>query len=48
MDYDAYYDLLTGAWLEDTCSDRDCMFCATRPEKHCTSCVCLEIGEEDE
>jgi len=31
--YDAYYCFECNVWLEDTCNDRDCIFCQTRPLK---------------
>lgn len=33
-EYDAYYNLETGEWLEGKCRDPDCEFCAKRPEKY--------------
>lgn len=33
-DHDAYFDVNTGEWLEKTCGDKKCMFCAKRPPKH--------------
>lgn len=30
--YDAYYDGLTGEWLEDKCDDPNCDYCVGRPE----------------
>lgn len=32
-EYDAYYNLHTGEWLEDKCDDPTCSFCVNRPEK---------------
>jgi hypothetical protein len=29
---DTYYCPTSGVWLEDTCGDPRCSFCATRPE----------------
>ena len=31
--YDAYYCEPCNAWMEEPCTDPDCEFCATRPEK---------------
>ena len=31
--YDAYYCELCNKWLENTCSDPECTYCQTRPEK---------------
>jgi len=31
--YDAYYDPDTLEWLEKKCSDKDCEYCAARPDK---------------
>lgn len=31
--YDSYYDDETDEWLEGTCSDPTCEYCAERPEK---------------
>jgi hypothetical protein len=31
--YDAYYCFECNVWLEDICSDRDCVYCKTRPLK---------------
>jgi hypothetical protein len=30
--YDAYYCAECNVWLEDTCDDRECLFCPSRPE----------------
>jgi len=32
-EYDAYYDPLTGVWLEDKCKYENCEYCVGRPEK---------------
>lgn len=31
--YDAYYCELCNIWLEEKCSDPECQYCPTRPEK---------------
>jgi hypothetical protein len=30
-EYDAHYCGKCNEWLEDICTDRDCLFCRTRP-----------------
>ena len=32
-EYDAYYCELCNKWLEGTCNDSNCEYCATRPDK---------------
>jgi nitrite reductase/ring-hydroxylating ferredoxin subunit len=32
--HDAYFDVLTGEWLERACPDKECGFCSKRPTKH--------------
>lgn len=31
--YDAFYCELCNMWLEDKCTDPECEYCTTRPEK---------------
>ncbi len=31
--YDAFYNLQTGEWLESKCKDDTCGFCSKRPDK---------------
>lgn len=31
--FDCYYNIKTGQWLEEKCSDIECEFCSVRPEK---------------
>jgi len=30
-EYDSYYCDTCNKWLEDICTDRECLFCKTRP-----------------
>lgn len=30
--YDAYFNTKTREWVEDKCSDKECEFCANRPD----------------
>jgi hypothetical protein len=32
-EYDSYYCESCNEWLEDICTDRDCLYCNTRPHK---------------
>ena len=32
-EYDSYYCKSCNEWLEDICTDRDCLYCNTRPDK---------------
>jgi hypothetical protein len=32
-EYDAHYDKQYNIWVEDTCDDPNCDFCANRPER---------------
>lgn len=32
--YDSFYDIETGEWLDNLCSDTDCEFCTNRPGKY--------------
>lgn len=32
-EFDCYYFVATGAWLERKCTDQDCEFCSARPER---------------
>jgi nitrite reductase/ring-hydroxylating ferredoxin subunit len=36
--YDAKYKVSTGAFLEPTCSDKDCSYCENRPTVHPGNC----------
>ena len=31
VEYDTYYCEECNKWLEDTCDDRECLFCPSRP-----------------
>jgi hypothetical protein len=31
LEYDSYYNIKTGEWLESKCSDPKCTFCVNRP-----------------
>ena len=33
-EYDAYYCLSSGVWLEEKCDDEGCDICPDRPEKN--------------
>jgi hypothetical protein len=33
QEYDAYYNSVNDEWIEDKCSDPDCFYCPSRPEK---------------
>ena len=45
--YDAYYDQ-ENEWLETTCRDSNCEFCAERPKKHPEECECLKKESKNE
>ena len=32
-EYDAYFDLETGEWIDPRCSDPECEFCKNRPAR---------------
>ena len=32
-EYDSYFCKTCNEWLEDICTDRECLFCRTRPLK---------------
>lgn len=33
IDYDSYFCTKCDVWLSDKCSDEECFFCPTRPER---------------
>lgn len=32
-EYDSYYNEITNEWIEDMCSDPECLYCKDRPER---------------
>ena len=37
--WDAFFDPTNGSWLESTCGDITCEYCADRPGKHPDNCT---------
>ncbi len=44
--YDANYCKTCNIWLEDNCGDKDCFYCASRPEFPVNIKTCPELSSE--